>query len=154
MKNSPVTTPAVIPVIRVIKTGTCKSLSGKSELTYHLGVDAESSLHLGVFANSSRGYFSQEWIRYSDIQPILAKYPHITSFSLRSLYIGKSTNSPGFLLAIMKAEGLVKLKGEKERVYVALDAEPFIAEMKALMEAQPDDPADAGAAVIKKTKKG
>jgi hypothetical protein len=91
-----------------------------------------------VFANSSSGYFSQEWVPFSSIQPILAKYPHITSFSLRPLYVGKSTNSPGFLLASLKSEGLVKLKGEKERVYVALDDELFMAGVKVLMEAKSD----------------
>jgi hypothetical protein len=58
----------VQPSIRVIKTATCKSLSGKSDLTYHLGVDEESNLHLRVFANSGSGYFSQEWVPYSAIQ--------------------------------------------------------------------------------------
>jgi hypothetical protein len=130
-----VATSEVQPEIRVIKTATCKSLSGKSDLTYHLGVDDESSLHLRVFANSSSGYFNREWVPYSAIQPILANSPFITSFSLSSLYVGKSTNSPGFLLAALKAEGLVKLKGEKERVYVALDSSLFMAGVTVLMEA-------------------
>ena len=148
-----VVSPAVKPEVRVIKTATCKSLSGMSDLTYHLGVDAESNLLLRVFANSSSGYFSQEWVPFSAIQPILSTYPHITSFSLRSLYVGKSTNSPGFLLAALKAEGLVKLKGEKERVYVALDSASFMADTQALMAAKPDDAATTAPAVIKKPKK-
>ena len=142
-----VATPETKPEIRVIKTATCKSLSGKSDLTYHLGVDEESNLQMRVFANSSSGYFSQEWVPYSAIQSILTKAPFITSFSLRSLYVGKSTNSPGFLLAALKAEELVKLKGEKERVYVALDDTSFMAGVTVLMEAKLDD------AAIKKGKK-
>ena len=138
---------AVTPEVRVIKTATCKSLSGMSDLTYHLGVDAESNLLLRVFANSSSGYFSQEWVPFSAIKATLAKAPNITSFSLRPLYVGKSTNSPGFLLAALKAEGLVKLKGEKERVYVALDSSLFMAGVTVLMEAKLDD------AAIKKPKK-
>jgi hypothetical protein len=151
MKNTTtqdVATPEIQPSIRVIKTATCKSLSGKSDLTYHLGVDEESNLQMRVFANSSSGYFSQEWVPFSAVQPILSKAPFITSFTLRSLYVGKSTNSPGFLLAALKAEGLVKLKGEKERVYVALEDTSFIAGVTVLMEAKLD------AAVIKKASTG
>ena len=143
-----VATPETKPVIRVIKTATCKSLSGKSDLTYHLGVDEESNLHLRVFANSSSGYFNREWVPYSAIQSILTISPHITSFSLSSLYVGKSTNSPGFLLAALKAEELVKLKGEKERVYVALEDTSFMAGVKVLMEAKFD------AAAMKKASSG
>ena len=141
-------TPEIQPVNRVIKTATCKSLSGKSDLTYHLGVDDESNLQMRVFANTGSGYFSQEWVPYSAIQSILSKAPFITSFTLRSLYVGKSTNSPGFLLAALKAEELVKLKGEKERVYVALDSSLFMAGVKVLMEAKLD------AAAIKKASTG
>jgi len=155
MKNivkKEVVKPAVTSVIRVIKTATCKSLSGKSDLTYHLGVDDESNLHLRVFANSSSGYFSQEWVPFSAVQSILSKAPFITSFTLRSLYVGKSTNSPGFLLASLKSEGLVKLKGEKERVYVALEDTSFMAGVTVLMEAKLD--AAAAPAVIKKASSG
>jgi len=146
MKNikKEVVTPAVTPVIRVIKTATCKSLSGKSDLTYHIGVDAESNILVRIAINSGGGCFNQEWVALSAIQKILEMYQDISSFSLRSLYVGKSTNSPGFLLASLKAEGLVKLKGEKERGYVALDSSSFIAEVKALMES------DAAAPAIKK----
>lgn len=146
--NKAEVTPEVQPEIRVIKTAICKSLSGKSDLTYHLGVDEESNLQMRIFANTGSGYFSQEWVPYSAVQAILVKAPFITSFTLRSLYVGKSTNSPGFLLATLKAEELVKLKGEKERVYVALDPSLFMAGVKVLMEAKLD------AAAIKKASSG
>ena len=74
----------------------------------------------------------------SAIRETLKKSSQITSFSLRSLYAGKSTNSPGFLLALLKAEGLVQIKGEKERVYVAFDSGKFMAEVKALMASSVD----------------
>jgi len=132
------------PSIRVIKTATCKSLSGKSDLTYHIGVDADSNILIRIAINSGGGYFNQEWVALSAIQKILETYPVISSFSLRSLYVGKSTNSPGFLLAALKSESLVKLKGEKERSYVALDSDKFMAETQALMKP------DAAAPAIKK----
>ena len=130
------------PSIRVIKTAICKSLSGKSDLTYHLGLDEESNLLLRVFANSGSGYFSQEWVPYSAIQSILAKLPFITSFSLRALYVGKSTNSPGFLLASLLNEKLVQTNPINERNYVAISPDLFVAEIKALMKSLPDSVAD------------
>lgn len=115
--------------VHIIKTSTCPTLSGKSTLTYDIGGDPQGNLLFRVTANSGGGYFNQEWVPLADIQKVIEKAPFISSFSLRQLYAGKSTNSPGFLLAVLKAVGLVKLKGEKERVYVGLDAAPFIAEM-------------------------
>jgi len=146
IKKEVVTTAVTTEVaeIRVIKTATCKSLSGKSDLTYHLGVDADSNILIRIAINSGGGYFNQEWVALSAIQKILETYPVISSFSLRSLYVGKSTNSPGFLLAALKSESLVKLKGEKERSYVALDSASFMAETQALMKP------DAAAPAIKK----
>ena len=52
-----------------------------------------------------------------------------------------------FFNTLLKAEELVKLKGEKERVYVALDDTSFMAGVSVLMEAKLDD------AAIKKPKK-
>lgn len=128
MTEAAVTTPE----IRIIKTSTCPTLSGKSTLTYDIGRNPEGNILFRVTANSGGGYFNQEWIAWTEIQKVIEKAAFISSFSLRQLYAGKSTNSPGFLLAVIKALGLVKLKGEKECVYVAMDAAPFIAEVKAL----------------------
>ena len=140
--------------IRIIKVASCPSLSSKSTLTYNIGSNEQSEMLIRVQANSGGGYFNQDWVALDDIQKAIEKVPHITSFSLRQMYPGKSMNSPGFLLAVLKAEGLVKLKGEKERVYIALDAEPFIAEMKALMASTSNAETATPAAAIKKSKKG
>lgn len=136
--------------IRILKTSNCPTLSAKSTLIYDIGCNPQGDILLRVFANSGGGYFNQEWIALADIQKAVEKVPHITSFSLRQLYAGKSTNSPGFLLAVLKHEGLVKLKGDQDRTYVALDAEPFIAEMKALNA----DSGAGNASIGKKGKKG
>lgn len=145
-----------LPEIRIIKTGTCQTLSGKSTLTYDIGSNPQGSILFRVTTNSGGGYFNQEWVSLADIQKVIEKAEYITSFSLRQLYAGKSTNSPGFLLAVIKALGLVKLKGEKERVYVALNATSFIAEMKALDTDRTDRTAkaDSGAGSAGISKKG
>jgi len=45
--------------IRVLKIGTCRSLSGTSDLTYHLGADANDNLHIRLWANSAGGLHSK-----------------------------------------------------------------------------------------------
>jgi len=141
------------PEVRILKTGTCPTLSGKSTLTYHVGSDADSAIQIRVHANSGGGYFNQEWIPLSAILETLKKQPRVTAFALRPLYAGKSTNSPGFLLAVIVAEGLAQSAGEKERHYVAADSTKFLAEVKALMD-MPDIGSVTPTVAIKKSKKG
>jgi hypothetical protein len=125
------------PTIRIIKVGSCPSLSGKSTLTYHIGCDAESAIHFRVFANSSSGYFSREWIAADKIGKALGESNNITSFTLRDIYTGKSCNNGGFLLASLKNEGLVFPSEEEDaRNYQLGDPAKFMSEMKALMESQ------------------
>ena len=56
------------PDMRVLKTATCKTLSGKSTLTYQIGAMPDSTVHLRISKNSGKGYFSNEWIEYEGIR--------------------------------------------------------------------------------------
>lgn len=111
--------------MRILKIDNCPTLSGKSSLTYHLGVTAKSDIHIRVFANTGGGYFSQEWIAWKAIQTALKKLPadkSLTSMALIPLFKGKSANTPGFLLAVLRNEGLVEG-----------DAKPFLDRIDALV---------------------
>lgn len=143
--------PDTLPV-RIIKTNTCPSLSGKSTITYQIGIYGQSDIVMRVEANSATGYFNKDWVHYAEIEKVLANYPKITSFALRSVYSGKSTNSPGFLLAAIKSEGLVQLAGEKERYYLPVNPDQFLTEVKTLMAGNPDTGEIPPAAAIKKSK--
>ena len=133
--------------VRVLKIATCPSLSGKSTLTYHIGflVDSdrpsEERIQLRVFDNTNIGFFSQEWVPFSVIQGEFAKVPAekpITSFLLHPLFRGKSVNTPAFLFAILKAEGLVQPAKDKQRQYERMDPAGFLAMVKALIESDVD----------------
>lgn len=122
--------------LRILKTGTCPSLSGKSKLTYQIGREGSSDIQFRVTANSSSGFFSQDWVSLSEIQEELDKVPSgksITSFSMVPLYRGKSMNSPGFLFAALKQEGLVQGSKDKQRCYERGDLKGFMAGIKALI---------------------
>lgn len=145
---TPVTPATTIPApsIRILKVASCPSLSGKSTLTYHMGCNEQSELFFRVYANSSSGYFSREWVSLNAIQQAFAKAPEegaITSFLIRHLFIGKSTNTPGFVFAALLAEGLVQPSSIVERCYECTDGKAFFAEAQALIESDVNLDADA-----------
>ena len=124
------------PDMRVLKTATCKTLSGKSTLTYRIGVSPESIIHLHISKNSGGGYFSDEWIAFEAVQEALrddAEGAAITSIRLTPLFKGKSVNTPSFLLAALKHLKLVRPVQGKQRHHERLDPRPFLDMVDKLM---------------------
>lgn len=123
--------------IRVLKTGTCPSLSGKSKLTYEIGCSPESDLLVRISKNSGTGFFSDAWVTWEQLQRALAKNGTnpITSFTLRPLFKGQSVNTPGFLMAALKNEQLLQNMKSNPRCYECLDGTAFMKEVTALMGA-------------------
>ena len=96
--------------MRILKTGECPSLSGKSTLTYQIGLEGDKKVFLSLTRNSGSGIFNKDWFDIEEIYSLLAsqKKP-VTSGSLKELFDGKSSNSAGFVLAVLLNEGLVKV---------------------------------------------
>ena len=126
---------------RILKIATCPSLSGRSTLTYHVGVprSVEGEVvapYIRVYANSAAGLFSNDWVALDVIQQQFAdaigKQP-ITARLLNPLFRGKSANSPAFLFAALKGAGLVRLVEDTKRLFERVDPGVFIAEVQALM---------------------
>ena len=133
--------------VRVLKTATCSSLSGKSKLTYNVGCTAGADIQFRVVENTGTGFFSQEWISLTAIRAAFARAKSdkaITSFLLHSLYQGKSVNTPSFLLAVLKNEGLVQPSTTTRRCQECTDGVKFLAEVNALM-ASAGGPKEEGA---------
>ncbi len=127
--------------MRILKIGTCPSLSGKSKLGYQIGCTAASEIQVRVCGNDGGGMFSNEFVALSSVQEFFAKVPDdkpITSFLLAPLFQGRSTNTPGFLFAVLKQEGLVQAGKGKQRGYERGDPTKFMAEVKALMASKVD----------------
>jgi len=57
----------------------------------------------------------------------------LTSFLLRNLFKGKSINTPGFLLAALKSEGMVQPSSTVKRCFERTDPSEFTARMRALV---------------------
>lgn len=143
MKKSKTVIPAITtePVdtnaVRVLKAATCPSLSGKSTLGYHLGIDPLSQWQLRIHANSGKGFHSKDWIALDSVLQLLERNPKskpLTSSSFLPMFSGKSINTSGFLLAVLKDVGLVRSVPNKQRNYEALNPEAFMTNVRALLE--------------------
>ncbi|MBT4130419.1 MAG: hypothetical protein HOE44_06805 [Candidatus Marinimicrobia bacterium] len=124
-----------------IKTANCKSLSGKSTIGYAIGHNEKKELFLWLTSNSGGGFFSKSPVAYEDVANQLEVCPEgVTSSSLAGLYRGRSSNGPGFMLAALMNEGLLRPSTTKKRCYELLETGPFLDEMNRLMESGGEKP--------------
>ena len=136
--TQPATTADVAPLIRILKTASCPNLSDSAKLGYQIGCNAESQILLRVHSNSGSGYFSREWVSLDAIFKALDKCPKdkpLTAFWLHPLLVGKSINTPSFLMAVLLTEGLVQ---KAERNYERCDHKGFVGEVNKLIESGVD----------------
>jgi len=121
--------------IRVLKIATCPTNSGRAKLAYHVGCNPEHDIYFRVTANTGGGLFSPEWVSLKTMLATLeVAHKPIASYPLLKLLNGRSINTPAFLMAAMKSEGVVRSLEGKIRGYEIVDNELFITEMRALID--------------------
>ena len=125
--------------IRILKKATCKTLSGSSTLSYNIGVDESGSICIRVIGASGGAYWSVEWVALIDIQQALSTQTPISSVALQPLFKGKSVNTPGFLLAVLRAERLLLAIAGKPRSHQLGDPKPFQACVKKAISEIPNE---------------
>lgn len=126
--------------IRILKIGTCSTLSGRSELTYHIGCNGDET-HVRIVQNTGNGQFNADWVPLTLIEKLLAHHPAekpITARVMQPVFRSKSSNSPAFLFACLKAEGLVVAGTEKDSGYLLGDIEAFKQAVSALITSGTD----------------
>ena len=126
--------------VRIIKVASCKTLSGKSNLIYHLGA-VDKDIYFRVYSNDGGGFFSTEWIAMKDIDTALKKSTKdnpITSIMLYRLFKGKSVNTPAFLLAALKQELIVQSIKGKKRTHELMDVKGFLTKTNKLIASAVD----------------
>ncbi len=129
------------PEMRILKFGTCPSLSGLSEISYMAGcpIDSQSIADacLKISGNTSSGKWNGDWIQISRIDRLLSKLPKDQSFTaaeFHPLYPNASSNSPGFMAGICLHLCLItRVSGG--RAYVRDSGEMFWAEMEKALAA-------------------
>lgn len=120
----------VIPTnpINILKVATCPSLSGRSQLTYQIGKSPEGVVHLRITQNSGSGQFNADWVSLEAIETLVSVSPPekpLTSSALHPAFTSKSSNSPAFLFAALKAESLVTPYENKDKGYLLGDFSAF-----------------------------
>jgi hypothetical protein len=122
--------------IEIAATLKTKTVSGKSDLTYHLGKSPDANAHVRIWVNSSNGFFSNEWVSLADIIDLLEKQAgdSFTSFVFEELFSGKSVNTPGFLVAALLHQCVLSLDVGKKRKYVYVSADKLLTKIN---EAKP-----------------
>lgn len=127
------------PIIKVVKIGNCSTLSGKGSLGYQVGCNTASEIFMCMSSNSGGGWFSTDWISLQAILSALDNaHKPLTSYALQPLFKGKSVNTPAFLFAALKQEGLVAVDADNPRCHTALSPEHFIADIQKLIAAGTD----------------
>ena len=53
--------------MRILKTGECGSLSGKSTLTYNIGSDNANNVYVALTGNTGKGIFNKDWFDIEEI---------------------------------------------------------------------------------------
>lgn len=110
------TTEENLSPIEVIYNGECQSLSGQSTLTFAIGRHPEDqTLHLRIVANTGGGMFCDEWASGSAIDALVQSSSVLISRSMCELHAGRSINTGGFVLSILKHLGLVRVNAENSR---------------------------------------
>lgn len=96
-------------MVERIYVGTCPSLTNRSTLTYAIGRDQQDqSLHLAIIGNSSAGMFCNDFASAKQIDSIVVGSLELTSTAFQVCHPHRSTNTAGFILAVLSDLGLVR----------------------------------------------
>jgi hypothetical protein len=152
-------TAANIPEVRIIKIENCKSLSGKSTLTYHVGLAEKCGVMFRVWSNTGGGYHSRSWLPISMLQNSIPADRSISAQqALGDVFSGTGSNNISFYFAVVLAEGLVTPAEGIENRYMRVDPSEFMQHIQQLIDEgtslqAPENPKKAAAAKPEATHK-
>ena len=126
--------------MHILRIATCPSLSGRSELTYHVGCNESGAIHFRLWANTGAGMFNNIWFSMVEVSELLSVIDGITSTTLQPLWEFTSRNNAGFTLAILKGEGLIVKSLATPRTYCTVNPAPFLEHINTLIASGVDLP--------------
>jgi hypothetical protein len=135
---------AETPNIERIHTGTCPSLSKRSNLTYAIGKDPEGELHLAIIGNDAAGMFCSDFVPGSAIDAIVTGNTELTSSSFQVLHPHRSTNTAGFILAVLADLGMVRRSTVNTRHHEHVPTMNFASCVQAKFESKPKRKTQSG----------
>jgi hypothetical protein len=126
------------PEVAVVARKQAAKLSPRagSGITYELG-RLEGEAFIRIAANDSGGRHSKEWIALGRIREAMGKEilegkPFAAS-AMADVFVSRSQNNPGFLVAALRAEGIVKPSPSQPMMSILSgDMEAWIKKVQAL----------------------
>lgn len=103
----------ITPSFWLLKEGTAPKLGARAEggIRFHVLADAERKhLFVAIVANPSGGYFSRERVPFEKIEACIHAIPSgkpCPSKAFKETFVGRSSNNAGFLVAVLRSEGLL-----------------------------------------------
>ena len=117
--------------MKIIKENTCPGLSGKNTITYEIAQGTDKTLSLRLVKSSGGGFVCKEWVAISAlVKTLVAQSPTFTSYALHQHFLGKSTNSAAFMMAVLKQEGFIKPSSDKRQAFVGNDLETALLKLQ------------------------
>ena len=108
----------------LLKGGTAPKLGAHAEgsINYNVLADNERQLlFIAITGNKGGGYFSKEHVDISKIEACLdttAPAKPFPSKTFKEAFVGRSSNNAGFLVAVLRHEGLLAAAPEAETQHV------------------------------------
>ncbi|WP_228893771.1 hypothetical protein [Pseudoduganella aquatica] len=138
------------PPIWLLKTAKASKVSKYAEgsIEYQVIADVDrTTLLIAITGNQGGGYFSRERVPFPKIEACVSKCDVSTPFPSRALkdaFVGRSSNNAGFIVAILRSEGLLGPAPDAETQHIitgdwAAWKKTMLAEAGTLIE--PVDPA-------------
>lgn len=126
----------VIDPIQVIYLGQCPSLSERSSLSFHIGRHSQiESLHLRICGNTGGGMYCKDWCAIEQIETVVLATADLTAHSLNVLHPGKSINTGGFILAVLRSLGYVRAQAGNTRLHEHVPEVSLVQAIQTAMEA-------------------
>jgi hypothetical protein len=143
--DAPVETELEVDPVEDLYHGDCLSISGRSTLTFAIGRHKDTGeLHLRITDNSGKGMWFDGWASAKEIDGIVKGSAELTAKSFHALHPGKSINTGGFVMAVLKDLGLIRANEENTRLHEHVPATSFekvaMVRMGKTIEAAPAKP--------------
>lgn len=125
--------PDPAPSFWTLKAAKANKLGKRAEgcISYQLLADADRQhLFIAITGNENGGYFSRERVPFQKVRECLNSFPNksFSSKALRDAFFGRSSNNPGFLAAVLSAEGLIAADATTESLHKAIGDWPAFEE--------------------------
>lgn len=131
----------VIDPIQVIYLGQCPSLSERSSLSFHIGRHSHhQTLHLRICGNTGGGMYCKDWCAIEQIEVMVLATADLTAHSLHVLHPGKSINTGGFILAVLRSLGYVRAQAGNTRLHEHAPDVSLAQAIRAAMETPEPEP--------------